>query len=129
MAANADFLRDLLDFRTLVRFCERINKALEGKETGDFRVWRGLLDRRIYPFSGRTLQEELLKTLSDINFCKELLGDIAWALSHPLCGRSEEETLVPLAFRLQDDLRVATAHFEYLIRWKNFLPNFARSRL
>ena len=45
-----------------------------------------------------SLQEELLKTLADINFCKELLGNIAWALSHPLCGRSEEETLVPLAF-------------------------------
>ena len=38
-------------------------------------------------------------------------------------------TLVPLAFRLQDDLKVATAHFGYLIRWKNFLPNFARSKL
>ena len=25
MAASADFLRDLLDLRTLVRFCERIN--------------------------------------------------------------------------------------------------------
>ena len=124
IAANADFLRDLLDSRTLVRFCERINKALEGKETGDFQAWRGLLDRRIYPFSGLTLQEELLKTLSE-----ELLGDIAWALSHPLCGRSEEETLVPLAFRLQDDLKVATAHFGYLIRWKNFLANFARSKL
>ena len=129
MAADPDFLQDLLDFRTLVRFSERINKALEGKEPADFGVLRGLLNRKLYPVAGLTLREELLKTLADINFCKELLGDIAWALSHPLCGRPEEETLVPLAFRLQDDLKFATAHFAYLIRWKNFLPNFARSRL
>ena len=56
MAADPDFLQDLLDFRTLVRFSKRINKALEGKEPADFGVLRGLLRRKLYPVAGLTLR-------------------------------------------------------------------------